>query len=808
MNRHVCIHAHFYQPPRENPWLEEIEVQDSAYPYHDWNDRITAECYAPNTASRILDSSGKIIKLVDNYSMISFNIGPTLLSWLNDHAPDIYQAIINADKESQKRFSGHGSAIAQVYNHMIMPLSNARDRRTQVVWGIRDFERRFGRKPEGMWLPETAVDIQTLDIMAEQGIKFTILAPHQAKSFRKLGEKKWSDATGGKIDPKMPYLLSLPSGRKISLFFYDGPVAHDVSFGGLLKSGENFANRLVGLFSKDQKEPQIAHIATDGETYGHHFRFGDMALSYCLHHIESKDIAKITIYGEYLEKYPPTHEVQIYENTSWSCSHGVDRWKRDCGDNTGGHPGWNQKWREPLRNAMDWLRDSLIQIYEKELGQYFKDPWLARDEYIDIILDRSAGNVERFVSKHAARNLSGDEKIKVIKLLELQRHAMLMYASCGWFFDEISGIETVQTLQYAARAIQLAKEVNGADLETNFLKILEAAQSNIREFGNGARVYELFVKTSLLDMARVAAHYAVSSLFEDYPEKTKIYSFTAVKEMYDRVEAGLQRLAFGRVRLRSEVTGEESCACFASLNFGGHNVLGGVHEFMGDQEFSKMLEEIKKIFTKGDITEMIHFMDDHFGVHNYSLWHLFRDEQRKVLDILIESTLKDIETLFRQIYEHHYPVMQVMKESRIPLPKAIEVPVDFVINTDLRKSLEEKNLDLDRIQRLVGEVKRWSFETDKVTLAYIAGKRIDEMMENFSQKPEDATMLEKVEDLLKILSDLSLDLNLWKSQNIYFQTWTKVFGGMKQKAEKGDENAKRWVEQFLGLGNYLRLKVV
>ena len=806
MNRHVCIHAHFYQPPRENPWLEEIEVQGSAYPYHDWNERITVECYAPNTASRILDARGRIVKLVDNYSKMSFNFAPTLLAWMENHVPDVYRDIIEADKESKKRFSGHGSAIAQAYNHLIMPLANGRDKRTQVIWGIKDFEHRFGRKPEGMWLPETAVDFETLDIMAGQEIEFTILAPHQAKRVRKIGDKKWKDVSGGKIDPKMPYLCKLPSGRTINLFFYDGPVAHGVAFGDLLKSGEVFAKKLLDAFSRDQERPQLVHIATDGETYGHHFRFGDMALAYCFHHIESNNLARITVYGEYLEKNPPTHEVEIIENSSWGCTHGVERWKSDCGCNTGMHPGWNQRWRAPLRGAMNWLRDALIPIYEKEMAQYVKDPWRARDDYIEVILERSVENVERFLSERAARELSREEKVRVLKLLEMQRHAMLMYTSCCWFFDEISGTETVHAIELAARAMQLAKDVSGLDLEPEFVGMLERAPSNITEFKNGAKVYEMFVKPATVDLLRVGAHYAGCSLFDEYPETTKIYCYTASSEIYDRMGAGIQKLVVGKLRLHSDITWEESVVCFAALHLGGHNLLGGVREYMGDDLFSTMHGEIKEAFQKGDITRVTHLMDKHFGTHRYSLWHLFKDEQRKILNQIMEIALKDMRTILRQIYEHHYPAMRVMKETRVPLPKALASPMEFILNMDLCKLLENEELDLDRLQKLIEEVKRWSFEPDKVALGFAASQRVNKLMEKLSQTPEDVSVLENVEALLRTLSALPLDLNLWKSQNTYFSMGEQLYSRMREGAEKGDQNAKKWIEHFGRLGGLLKVK--
>lgn len=631
MNRYICIHGHFYQPPRENPWLEEVELQDSAYPFHDWNEKITAECYAPNTNARILDSKGNTTELSNNYNKISFNFGPTLLSWLERNKPEVYQKIIETDRESRQKFSGHGPAIAQVYNHVIMPLANEKDKKTQIIWGIRDFEHRFGRKPEGMWLSETAVDIETLDILAENGIKFTILAPHQAQRVRKIGEKTWKKVKLGKVDSKKPYLCHLPSGRSIVIFFYEGPIAHDIAFGELLKNGEKFANRLYNAFSLNEEEAQIVHVATDGETYGHHHRFGDMALAYCLKYIEVHNLGQITVYGEYLEKHPPTYEVEIIENTAWSCFHGVERWRKDCGCNMGIHPEWNQKWRTPLREAMDWLRDTLIPIYEKEMAKLFKDPWQARNDYINIILDRSSQSIDNFFSEQATRKLSKEEKIKSLKLLEMQRHAMLMYASDGWYFDEISGIEAVQNMQYASRAIQIAKEVSSVDLEPSYMKILERALSNFPEYKNGAQVYQMFVKPLITDFLMVGAHYALSALFKDYQETEKIYCYTAVRKSFERIENGTKKLAAGKIQLRSDITWEEKILSFAVLKLEKHNLIGRISEYIKDATFALMHQEIVEAFLKKDIAKVIHIMNKHFGTYDYSLWHLFKDEQRKIL---------------------------------------------------------------------------------------------------------------------------------------------------------------------------------
>ena len=501
MEQYVCIHGHFYQPPRENPWLETVEQQQSAYPYHDWNERITAECYAPNAASAISDHDNRAVRMINNYSRISFNFGPTLLSWMQKHKPDVYQTILDADRISRDRFSGHGSAIAQVYNHMIMPLANQRDKKTQAIWGIKDFEKRFGRFPEGMWLPETAVDLETLEVLAELGIKFTILSPHQVQRVKEIGYGEWQDVSGGRIDPTMAYLCCLPSGRSINIFFYDGLISQAVAFGDLLNNGELFSKKLLGALGNHRNRPQIVHIATDGETYGHYRRQGNITLANCLAFIDSNNSAMLTNYGQYLKKHPPTHMIEVVENSSWSCAHGIERWRADCGCHLGTHPGWTQAWRNPLREAMDWLRDRIAAIYEKEATPYLRDPWGARDDYIELMLDRSTGRVEGFFAGHLRDTLASEGKERVIKLLEMQKNALLVYTSCGWFFDDIAGIEAAQVMRYAAKAMQLAEEVQGIRLEPDYIRILEKAPSVVH--GNGSKTYELLVGPARREPSRV-----------------------------------------------------------------------------------------------------------------------------------------------------------------------------------------------------------------------------------------------------------------------------------------------------------------
>jgi len=806
MERYICIHGHFYQPPRENPWLEAIELQDSAYPYHDWNERITAECYATNSVSRILDAEDRIIELVNNYAKISFNFGPTLLSWLEEQAPDIYEAILMADQESQKNFSGHGSALAQAYNHMILPLANRRDRVTQILWGIRDFERRFQRRPEGMWLPETAVDLETLEILAEHKIRFTILAPHQAGRVRRIGGRAWRDISGGRIDPTRVYEQRLRSGRKIALFFYDGPISRGVAFEGLLSRGEHLANRLVGAFSQDRDWPQLVHIATDGESYGHHHRFGDMALAYALNYIETNHLARLTNYGEYLEKHPPTHQVEIIEKSSWSCFHGIDRWWSNCGCNSGGHPGWNQEWRRPLRNALDWLRDSLDLPFEDKGRELLEDPWEARNDYIRVVLNRSRDNVEAFLNRHAVKNLTDAEKTTVLKLLELQRHAMLMYTSCGWFFDELSGIETVQVIQFAGRCVQLAQELFGDSVEEQFLERLALAKCNLPEQGDGRHVYENFVRPAVVDWERLGAHYAVSCLFDNYPEQMKLYCFTSEREDYQVFTAGMAKMAVGRVRLTSDVTWETETLSFGALHMGDHNVNGGVRKFLGDEAYRDLTQEAVEPFKRADFAEVIRLMDRRFGESNYSVRSLFRDEQRKILDVILASTLREAEMLYRQIYEHRAPTMRFLTSLHIPLPKAFQAAAEFVLNGYLRRALVQEDIDAERVKSLFETAKFEGVPLDYATLEFSYRHNLEQMAARLLVDCTEAS-LQQLDTAASLVAHLPFSVDLWKIQNAYYGLLKNAYPNMRDSQERGDPLAQGWVRVFEDLGQKLSIRL-
>jgi alpha-amylase/alpha-mannosidase (GH57 family) len=501
----LIIHGHFYQPPRENPWTGIVETEPGAAPFHDWNERIHTECYQPNAFARLTDSATGSERIVNNYAKISFNFGPTLLAWLEHNHADTYARIVNANHESALEHRGHGNAIAQAYGHAILPLCNERDLRTQIRWGVTDFHHRFGRRPEALWLPETAGNDAVMTALIDEGLRFVILAPHQARRVRdsyrtgsgsdRVDSADWRTVDENSIDTSIAYHYSHRdgSGRSIAIFFYEGPTSRAIAFENLLKSSRGFVDRLAQM-----ARGNLVNVATDGETYGHHFKFGDICLAHALEMEAPARGFQISNYGEYLDQHPPTFEVEINnghggEGTSWSCPHGVGRWIRDCGCHTGGEPGWNQQWRAPLRQALDLLRDENAAHFEATRETLFIDPWQARDSSIALALDQYHSH-EQFLFEQAGRWLSSDEQWRALMYLELQRMLILMYTSCGWFFNDISGIETMQILKYAGRAIDLMEQLGLPPVRARFLEILAEAKSNRPEMGTGADIFERLVE--------------------------------------------------------------------------------------------------------------------------------------------------------------------------------------------------------------------------------------------------------------------------------------------------------------------------
>jgi len=779
--RFITIHGHFYQPPRENPWLEAVETQDSAFPFHDWNARITAECYEPNATARILDAQDRIRRIANNYAQISFNFGPTLLSWLEVSAPETYAAILEADRASR-------GAIAQAYNHVILPLANDRDKRTQVRWGIRDFEHRFGRKPEGMWLPETAVDLASLEALAAEGIAFTILEPQQGR------------AAHGPVDPTMPYRCTLPSGRSIAIFFYDGPISRAVAFERLLARGENLAHRLLGAFHDARQHPQIVNIATDGETYGHHHRFGEMALAYALQIIDANATVKLTNYGKHLAQFPPNSEVEIVENTSWSCMHGIERWRSDCGCHTGGGHGWNQQWRGPLRAALDWLRDEVSVIFERNSRGLLPDPWAARDDYIDVILDRSDESVTQFLSRHA---IDGAKARDVLDLMEMQRNAMLMYTSCGWFFSEVSGIETVQVLHYAARAIQLAERAGGTALEAPFMERLAAARSNIPERGNARQIYEREVIPARLDLSRVAAHYAVLSLFDSFDDDVRVYCYDVHRRDFEIHKAGRARLAIGSIEVRSIITHETATFELAALHLGETELAGGVRVAGLTSSYDDVRAELAKAMEPGGIPTIIRLLDTHFGETPISIRSLFRDEQRRILHELTLATLEEAESAFRQLHERYDPLMRFYTRLGIPVPKVLQTAAEFDLNQQIRRLLEADTAPMPEIEARLREAKDERIVLDPTTLRAFE-QAVERASERFRERPDDLDRLEALETIVTIVRDADLPIDLRRAQDRYYRMRSRVRPAIEASSGNGLAT-RRWLELFDVLGEKLEM---
>jgi (1->4)-alpha-D-glucan 1-alpha-D-glucosylmutase len=806
VHRYVCIHGHFYQPPRENPWLEMVELQDSAYPYHDWNERITAECYAPNSVARVLDAGGRIERLVNNYSRISFNFGPTLFAWLEHNAADVYQRVLDADREGRDQFHGHGSALAQVYNHIIMPLATRADKETQIAWGIGDFRHRFGREPEGAWLAETAVDLATLEVLAEHGVRFTVLAPSQASRVRPVGAKQWSDVSGGRVDPSVSYVQRLASGRSIGLFFYDGPVSQAVAFEKLLTSGENLARRLVSAFSDDRKSAQLVHIATDGESYGHHHPHGDMALAYALDRIAATPGVALTNYGEFFEKHPPEWEVEIIENSSWSCVHGIERWRSNCGCNSG-RQGWQQNWRGPLREALDGLRDAAGTLFERDASALLKAPWAARNDYIDVLLDRQTDNVDAFFTRHARRGLSPAERSRAIKLLEMQRHALLMYTSCGWFFDEISGTEAVQVLMYAGRVIQLAEDLCDAQLEPAFLEQLARAPSNLPHLhASGREVYEKYVAPTRLAWQNIAAHYAVASLFQSFAETSRIACYDVVQQDVQLHEAGKVKLVVGHARLDSEITLESWDFMYAGLHLGDHNVNAGVSAYPGDPTYAETAAELAEAFSRVDTPQALRLMDRRLGEAGYSIASLFRDLQRQVLKRLLRAGLTEITEMYQHEFDRNLPLMRFLKHLAAPIPMPLQATAQVLFNSDLRWALKDDDPDLEQIRRLVEEAQTWNVPLDSGTLGFQLTKMLDRLAVRWAGAPEQLEPLAALAASLDMARQLPFEPNLWAPQNTFFAVRGRAFDAMTERAAI-DPAAAQWVEMFLAVGDKLGIIV-
>jgi alpha-amylase/alpha-mannosidase (GH57 family) len=773
--RFVAIHGHFYQPPRESPWLESIEIQDSAAPYHDWNARVTAECYAPNIAARRVDEQGRILDIVDNFAALSFDVGPTLMTWLERERPDVYEAILAADRTSRAT-RGHGNAIAQAYGHAILPLCSRRDKVTQVRWGLADFRRRFGRDAEGLWLPETAVDRETLEVLAEEGVRFTLLAPDQAASVRERGGD-WEPGAD-RLDSRQAYRWDGGSGRSLALFFYDGGISQAIAFDGLLRSGETLASRLVAGFEGGPR-PQLIQVATDGETYGHHHRFGEMALAAACARIQASGAATLTNHAAFLAAHAPTREARVVDGSSWSCAHGVERWRSDCGCRAGRHAGWTQGWRGPLREALDWLRDAVDALYEARMAALVKDPWAARDAYVEVLLDRRPASVASFLERHALRPVDEGSRIQALRCLELQRHRLSMYTSCGWFFDEISGIETVQVLRYAARVLQLARTLGGdAGLEADFVRRLAAAPSNIPDLRDGAGVWRRHVAPSVADLPRVAAHYAMAGPSEGYGDPADVHAYRVERVHWASVTAGSASLAVGRVRVTARVTTEPQEADVAVLHGHDGEIVCRVR---ADGEAAALASVRGLLFrdvSRAGPGKWPDALAAHFGGRACAVDDVFPDERRRLLARLAERWLASPTGAPEQAAVEGADLLDALRSGGGSLSPTLAAEASRALTRAARAHLAALEAGgpvtaaAQGLRDLAARASRLgvALELEPRDAASRIESALGRVLERLGGGPTPAAVADGL-DLLALGATLSPPLDLWASQNAAACLW-------------------------------------
>uniref|UniRef100_A0A7C3Z2H1 DUF3536 domain-containing protein n=1 Tax=Desulfobacca acetoxidans TaxID=60893 RepID=A0A7C3Z2H1_9BACT len=799
----VVIHGHFYQPPRENPWIEKIEREVSAHPYHDWNTRVTAECYAPNSCARIYDGDRRILDIVNNYEKISFNFGPTLLAWLEMHASLTYDRLLAADRQSLARL-GHGNAIAQAYNHIILPLANPRDLETEIIWGLKDFRHRFGREAEAMWLPETAVNYPTLAALVDHGMKYVILSPYQARRVGSLDGGTWEAVQAQTLDTTQAYRCFLPdagpSGRYIDVFFYNGAVASDLSFGDLLTDSRRLVARLKESFRADRPRPQLLHVATDGENYGHHHKFGELGLAFALEEVVPSQGLTLTNYAAFLETAPPRMRVELElgpkkEGTSWSCAHGVGRWKEDCGCSTGGLPHWNQRWRAPLRQAFDFLNDRLARIFEEEGARFLKDPWAARNDYIEVILDRQEETIQQFFSRHGVKGLSRRNWLEALRLLEMQRHTLLMYTSCGWFFADLSGLETIQVLKYAARALQLGSYFIQESLEEPFLKILDEAKSNLPEEGTGRDIYVHRVKPAVVTFPKVVNQWAISWLKDRERQcPHHIYHF-GVRPLETEVQTqGTLTLASGRLRVTSGVTWRQETLSFFTVHLGSYLYRTQVLESASPEAFQAWNQELFQVLAETP-EDLIPLLATRLGERYYTVHDIFQEEKEQIfLDLLAENREEALVDV-----RHHFgnatPILKAMAAEDLPLPRLYRALGEITLNRRLVEILRrlEPEPELlpasEEMAELLKEAALFGFKLESQEGAQILRRILDHQLMDLAAGFDQETAANLM-NFLKLQRRIPITLELTEGQNFYFAFLKEHFAALAVRAAKDDKVRK------------------
>ncbi len=775
MTTSLVIHGHFYQPPRENPWTGTLDRDPKLHPFHDWNDRIARECYDANAFARVFDSFGRIDKILNNYADISFNFGPTLLSWLAAERPATYARILDADRISRAKHGGHGNAIAQAYSHAILPLCNERDRVTQIRWGLADFQHRFHRDPEALWLPETACNDATLCALIDQGLTFAILSPYQAQRVRWIGNGEWIDVSDGTIDPGIAYRYSHRdgSGRSIALFFYDGPIARAIAFENVLVSSQTLTGRLLegrgGL-------GRIVHVATDGESYGHHFRHGELTLAHALHVEAPSRKARYTNYGEYLANHPPNMEVEVKpgpggEGTAWSCGHGVGRWYRDCGCTTDAREGWTQAWRGPLRQAFDVLRDEAARHFDATRGELFDDPWRARDDYIELILNRSRSRRD-FLCRHGLAEQPGDGGIvRALRFLELQRNALLMYTSCGWFFADISGIEAVQVLKYGARALDLLEELGLPAPRERMLDTLAEAKSNVPGVGTGADVFRNVVMPQRVTPRRIAAHLAISSLVSEGDQQATAAGCEYWRTGFRKESHGRLTLATSRLELKETISAQHHDFAFASLHLGGVDFHCALREFTGLEPLARAEARLWESFRSATLPTILRVMQEEFGPTEFGLESMLPEGREQVSELVLGHVVQSFVEQYTRLYEAHQRTLEMLQRAGFDLPRELRMAAEVALSTRFMKEIEAAHRSPDpkayrQALAIADEATRRGLELDLPAARTLFGETIAALVSD-SMASDDAVKLGSAVSLVELAKQLRIGDELTRAQEIF-----------------------------------------
>jgi alpha-amylase/alpha-mannosidase (GH57 family) len=794
MTTALVIHGHFYQPPRENPWTELVEREPGAEPFHDWNDRIHAECYRPNGYARIVDSHGRVERVVNNYANLSFNFGPTLLHWLERHHPETYARIIESDRASALARGGHGNAIAQGYNHAILPLCNERDCRTQIRWGVADFRLRFKRAPESLWLPETACNHRTLDALIDEGLRYVILSPYQAGRVRPLrddgGERagdgegggdmregmgRWRAVGGGAVDTTVPYkyLHRDGSGRSIAVFFYDGRVARAVAFEGLLASSRALVERCAAAAAGGAR---LVNVATDGESYGHHFKWGDRCVAYALETEAARQGLRVTNYGEFLDEHEPEWEVELEEGpngegSAWSCSHGVGRWARDCGCHAGAPEGWNQRWRTPLRAALDLLRDDAAEKYAEAAGRLFRDPWAARDDYAGLLADRAASR-EEFLRRHSGRILTRAEEVRALTLLEMQRCALTAYTSCGWFFNDISGIETVQVLRYAGRVVELMDDLSLDPPTARFLETLSAAESNVAERGTGADIFLRAVGQSRVTPQRVAAHIAISNLVE----RGETFECDSLGYSHQRLDFRRRRhgrvtLETGRLALEAQATGARHEFALAAMHFGEIDYYCALAPATGAEAYEAAAANLWSQFRTASLPALLRTALAEFGPGEYGIEALLPQGQGRLSESVFGRLVDRFMGEYERLYEENRRVIERLQEIGFHPPRELRAAAELTIGRRLEAELRRQTNgdgDYSHAVEIAGEAARHGYRVERGPVNKLFEERLTRAARRAVEHPTPQNFA-AARDLLALGLGLGLEANLERAQEAVYE---------------------------------------